>query len=633
MLEKIAWFFANADAHRVAAPLVLPILVGLCLYQSHYPYVLVRALWARAFGDGFVPFGVGEAPAIGMTMPTLLRTREDYEGLVRGLASAMTSGYPGHVTLVAVIDGLDAAPGLVAELRRWVRVRSRRTGVHVVVTGAPSRVGKAMAADLGVQEIARLAREGRIPAKPAIYFNMDADCELGPHALDRMVRALERRSRLTGAPGTIVTSHVSIRESEYFRGLGSLLTVRGQLAVTVAREYLVAIGLGRHNAFRLLPQNGASGALYCTWMEIAEAAPRWARFLGGLRGSDWARWWLGAEPPRFDPEREAPHPEAMTGMGEDTWMSWLACAARFERGRLTLALPRTPAHALYYAAVSFVARPFRYDALAKIYTTTPTTVGALFRQRVRWNVSRIWTVQCWGWGLLYHLSIGIPALVDVVLATLFQAIVVAGLVIAPFAGRAPAMAPALFVLVEIGYLLERSLGTAIAMVVDRGERGQWKKLLGLPFAGTFHLVFNVATTVWGFGLQVLGNGYNDRFAPEETLVRGGTSRIALGYRARRFVGLALRSIVRGDVPLGWFWIGWHETPFTPNGYEGWTSGVVPPVVRAPETASLGESSVADSALASEEPTAEDEYPDSGIRPRPSLDVTSSHEGDRVSHAG
>ncbi len=626
MIEKLIWFFTNFDAARVLGLSLVPIVVGICIYQSQYPYVLLRALWVRVFGDGFRPFTKDEAPGIGMTIPTLLRNREDLAGLELAVASAIASGYPGHLTALAIIDGADAAPELVRELIDWVAEQELPSNVVVEVVGTEKRVGKAYAGDVGVRRIAEMAQLGLIP-RPRIYFNMDADCEMGPYALERMVRALERRSRISGQPGMVVTSHVAIRERDYLPNLRQFFTLRGQIALNVAREYLVAIGVGRHNLFRILPQNGASGALYCTWFEIMEAAPHWAHFLRTLRLRDWFRWWLGAAPPRFDVSTIAPVPEAMTGMGEDTWISWLALTGRMIDGRVSLALPATPAHALWYALVSFFARPFRYDPRAKIYTTTPTTMRALFLQRMRWNVTRIWTVQCWGTGLLYHLTIGIPAIFDVVVSTAFQAMIVIGVVIAPFlGGHTSAMAPAIFLTIELGYFIERTVSTCIGLVQDRDEKGGWKKLLALPFAGWFHLAFNVASTLVGFARQVFGNGYNDRFAPEESLVVGGTSRIALGYRIRRFYALAWRSVIHGDVPLGWFWLGWHATQWTPNGYEGWSTGVTPPIVKPFEPAlpAIGEPTPAIvlfsprprlALVSSEGEDDEGDLPDSGIRRR------------------
>jgi hypothetical protein len=636
LIEKFIWFFANLGAYRLLGLTLLPILAAWCIYQSQYPYVLLRSLWDRAFGDGFRPFAPGAAPSLGMTIPTLLRNRDDLAGLEVGIASAITARYPGRLTVIAVIDGVDAAPELVSELGRWVDAQSIPENVVVEVVGTSTRVGKAHAADVGVRHIVALAARGEIPEKPPIYFNMDADCEMGPHALERMVRALERPSRIHGQPGMIVTSHVAIRERDYWgpdlwRGFWRLFTLRGQIAINVAREYAVAIGVGRQNVLRLLPQNGASGALFCTWFDVVEAAPHWAKFLGELRVVDWMKWWLGAPPPRFDTTRVEALPEAMTGMGEDTWMSWLALAGRMENGRVSLALPRTPAHALWYAFVGFFARPFRYDPHAKIYTTTPTTIRALFVQRVRWNVSRIWTVQVWGVALLYHFVVGLPAIFDVVVSTAFQATIVAGFLLAPFSGHVAAMAPALLVLVELVYFVERTLGTLLALLQDRGEKGRWKKLLALPFSGTFHLLFNVATTISGFVRQVFGNGYNDRFAPETALVTGGTSRIALGYRFRRFFALAWRSVIHGDVPLGWFWLGWHATKWTPNGYEGWTTGNVPPIIKplepvittiaAPARAEVASGGVVLALVDAAHPSyaENEELPDSGIRRRVQLE--------------
>lgn len=630
LIDKVLWFFANFQVIRLAGLQLGAIVIGLCIYQSQYPYVLVRSLWRRAFGDGFVPFKPGEAPGIGMTIPTLLRNRDDLEGLFTGIGSAITSNYPGRLTVMAVIDGLDAAPDLVQELRDWVAARALPSNVYVEVVGTPTRVGKACAGDHGVRRIVELAEQGVIPGKPRVYFNMDADCELSPYALERMVRALYEPSRINGQPGMVVTSHVAIREQEYWKGWRHFFTWRGQIAVNVAREYMVAIGVGRHNVLRILPQNGASGALYCTWFEVLEAAPHWARFLRDLRLVDWLRWWTGAPPPRFEPSEIEPLPEGLSGMGEDTWLSWLALTGRMVDGKVTLALPRTPAHALWYAFVTFFARPFRYDPHAKIYTTTPTSLKALFLQRVRWNISRIWTVQNWGLGLLYHLVIGIPAIFDVALSTTFQAMIVGGVLLAPFSGRAVAMAPAIFLMIELGYFLERVFATFLGMIQDSDEKGGWKRILGLPWAGTFHFVFNVASTIVGFVRQVFGNGYNDRFAPESSLIKGRTARVAFGYRIRRFYALCWRSLVHGDVPLGWFWFGWHETKWTHNGYAGWSTGKVPPIVKpvpaalpAPATpATVGPTPAAAPVVAYAGPVpdgpASDDLPDSGIRRRVAL---------------
>ena len=189
LFNKFVWFFTNADAHQVVAPLVLPFAIAFGLYQSHYPFILMRALWERVVGDGFVPLTRSNAPALGMTMPTLLRDQDDLDGLITGIGSALRHGYPGQLILVAVIDGLDVAPKLVDALRTWAAAQDIPSNIDLRITGSATRVGKATAGDLGIRTIAQLSeeliREGVLCEMPPIYFNMDADCELGAHALER----------------------------------------------------------------------------------------------------------------------------------------------------------------------------------------------------------------------------------------------------------------------------------------------------------------------------------------------------------------------------------------------------------------------------------------------------------------
>jgi hypothetical protein len=45
--------------------------------------------------------------------------------------------------------------------------------------------------------------------------------------------------------------------------------------------------------------------------------------------------------------------------------------------------------------------------------------------------------------------------------------------------------------------------------------------------------------------------------------------------------LAARSVLVGDVPFGKFWLGWRETQWTPNGYEGFTSKKKPKAILPP----------------------------------------------------
>jgi hypothetical protein len=98
------------------------------------------------------------------------------------------------------------------------------------------------------------------------------------------------------------------------------------------------------------------------------------------------------------------------------------------------------------------------------------------------------------------------------------------------------------------------------------------------------MFFNVLPTIIGSVQDIFLFGVNTRFSPERTHIRSGTTRIALAFRIRRALTLAVRSILLNDVPLGLFWFGWGETPWTPSGFEGWTSGkkpraILPPLMR------------------------------------------------------
>ncbi len=587
-LDKIIWFFSSAGPLDIVGPLLVPLGIGFVLYQLNYLYILSQALFRRWRAAPLPRLAERDRLPVLATVPSLLRNRDELEAIQAAIESTLANGYPAPLTIAACVDGTDARPELYAELRRWARaVALPRPDARVIVCGHPERRGKGVAGDMGVVEVSRRVEDGRIPREhaPIVFFNVDADSELSPGALEVMVCALVRPSRLTGDAAMVVTSHVAVPKKHYWKGWGHLFSAPGIIALSVAREYIVSLGIGRNNS-RILPHTGASGALYCTWFEVVHAAPTYARFLTTLTLREWLGWWIGEAPPSFAARRAtlAPHPEAIAGMGDDTWMTWVAMASRVRADRsIDFELPRTPAHAMWRALVTYFARPFRYDARAKIYTATPTSLKGLFRQRIRWNVSRIWTVQRWWPGLAFAWTIGLPAFFDVVLVTFFHVMIVIGLCLAPFM-KTPAMWFALVILVELGYFTERTCSTLFALFIDGSLRKNWRLLLALPTAGTFHFVFNIGSTIVGFFQMVFGGGYNSGFTPERTLIAGGSSRIALGYRAVRAAKLAVRSVLNGDVPLGWWWLGWQATPWTKNGYAGWDAPATPKVAPSPAPA-------------------------------------------------
>ncbi len=318
-----------------------------------------------------------------------------------------------------------------------------------------------------------------------------------------------------------------------------------------------------------MPVTSVSGALYCTWSQLMLQAPYFARYMDQLRWRDWLLWWLGREPPRFQPRAIEPLPEAMTGPGDDTWIAWLAMGARWHGAQITLALPRTPLHAFYGLLRAYVFRPIAYDARAAVYTATPTRVAALFRQRVRWNSSRLWLIHRFGWSMWFNWCAGLFIYADVFLLLAFHGIILVGLVIAPLA-NSPTQWLALLIILNITYFTVRASGTLLAIYQDGALFHQWHKLLALPLSGVYHAIFNIIPTIVGLIQDILLFGVNTGFSPETTLIRAGTGRVAFAYRIRRAYQLAWRAVTYGDVPLGSFWLGWHETQWTSNGYKGWS---------------------------------------------------------------
>jgi hypothetical protein len=507
---------------------------------------------------------------------------------------------------VACIDGTREAGRLYEELTAWAAAEPVPPRVELHVAGTAERAGKAVAMDRGVEYVKELVAQGRIGSFPEVFFNMDADSALGDGALERMVFRLTRRRPFTRGPHHIVTSNVVVPFDQCYQGLRSLFSPKTWLALLVAQEYVASISAGKVNN-KLFPNQEVSGALYCTWSDIYLVAPYYASFMQGLRFHQWVAWWFGARPPSFADFDGDPLPEAMTGPGDDTWMGWFASCCIWRDGRMVAELPRTPIHALGQFLLNYFVRPCTYDPLAKVYSKTPTTVRALFKQRLRWNSSRMQDLQRHGLSLLYHWKVGIPLFVST--AVVFTAVTLFGMT--PFAillgARHPAPAMAFGVLALLGYVTTRGIATVAGLLISDAPAREWIKLLALPFAVPYHIVFNTLTLLIGYYRDVFGYGEPTTFAPEATLVKSNLARFALAYRLRRALLLAVRSLVHGDVPAGAFWFGWKRTPYTPCGFEGWGSGKAPPPIFWPERLPRSRASIpapepSDAALTAGQPT-------------------------------
>jgi len=580
-VSHVLWYLTGAARAYGLLPFLRAALICGLLYQINIALVLAMWLARKA---GISPQGAVLEPhnrhSAVVVLPTLLSNEGELDGLQRAMRSVARNEYPGPLLVVACIDGRDGRPDLFSRMQAWSRSEKLPANVAFHVVGTPTRMSKAIAMDWGVEHLKQLVAAGRLARFPTLFFNMDADSELGPRALERMAFKLTRKRRLARTPHMIVTSNVLVDPNECVAGVGSLSSGARWLATFVAREYLTSISLGRSNT-NLFPVNEASGALYCTWSQIYLRAPRYARFLQSLSWTNWLKWWIGFAPPRFSAFEGAPLVEAMAGPGDDTWMTWLACSAVWKGDRICFDFPRTPLHAFARMLSAYVSRPLSFDALAQVYTKTPTTTRGLFKQRIRWNSSRVNDIKRWFPSLAYHWQIGAPVIASSLLVIAVNAMFVAGLV-APFlAFRHASEAVAVTLLAGTGYMFVRLAGTLVALLVSQCSSSHWRALVSLPLSGCYHVVFNMIPAVLGTTRDLLGFGQPTTFAPEATTRASGLTRIALAYRARRAILLACRAVVFGDVPWGSFWFGWGQTPWTPSGFDGWTTGVRPPPVYWP----------------------------------------------------
>jgi cellulose synthase/poly-beta-1,6-N-acetylglucosamine synthase-like glycosyltransferase len=569
---------------RAGERLSLGVTCALVLFYTFlmawdYPLLVPWLLFRRNLLGGRGPReGAAPAPSLLVVIPSLLRKRDELESMTSTIHSIVGNGYPGPLTIVVSIDGTDDAPPLYRELQAWAAAGRWGERTRLWVTGTPRRRSKPMAIDHAMGFVKGLVARDELPVFPPVYVSTDADADLGPDALLAIVRRLQRRHWLTGAPARVVAGALHVRGNCFWQGWRHFFTVGGQLNLQVAREFYVG-NVWRHN-IRLMPVTGVPGAFYCTWSEIFLAIPDYLGYLRTLRARHWLRWWLGVEPPRFSRSSAGPIPELIAGDTDDTVTAYTAAIARWRDGHFTFDAPRTPAHALFYMVRTlFVDRPIAFEPSAKVFTSSPTTLRSLMKQRRRWNCSRIELTGRFFRGIIYHWGLGLPVMMVKVL--LARSVIVGALVyvlLPVFAFGAP-----LFAGIVVGYLAQVFVQTVLTFcaLVMNEELQHWRIALAIPFAPLYQFLINWVPAAFGSTCDVLLFGNFTGFTPEWTLKKGGSTRIALLFRLRRALLLSLRALVVGDVPLGAFWLGWSETPWTPSGYEGWTTGRKPARILPP----------------------------------------------------
>jgi hypothetical protein len=570
-MEVLLWKLSALNGESLSAPLIhsLALLSILCW---DYWFLLLVFLWRQARHGGRAATFSGTLPSALVVIPSLLRKRAELTSMISTVRSVAHNGYPSQLLVVVSIDGSDEQPALYQELFTWAKAERMPHGVTLHLTGTSARHGKPMAIERGFALVQRLVRTRSLRALPPVYISTDADADLGAGALEKIVRRLHVRNRWTGWPARAVAGNLFLRGDAFWPGFAKFFSVNGQLKLQIARHYLVA-NVARHN-LRPVPMCGVPGVLYCTWTEIFLQAPKFLSFVQSLRFTDWCKWWLGAAPPSYAQSQALPKPELLAGDTDDTVSAFLAVLATFRNGKLELELPRTPLHAaLAMLRGVFLDRALRYEPSAHVFTSSPETIPSLFKQRRRWNSARIEVTGRFWRVLFFHWSLGLPA---VVILWMVARSWICGAALYYYLPLALFKASHLtaFVFGFTCHALIIGVVTACALILNNQAK-HWRMLWAVPLAPLYGLFFAYLPALVGGVSDVFLFGNRTGFAPEHTLIRGGSSRIALAYRLRRASLMAARAVLHGDVPFGKFWLGWRETPWTSNGYEGWTTGKKP----------------------------------------------------------
>lgn len=588
-MESLLWALGARDPFTLAWPLFLGLVLIFALTQSDLVGLLLAYLGRVAFtgrADAFAPAGPGERPTGLVIIPSLLRNQEDLDAITTTVDSCATNGYPSRLVVIASVDGRTEKPELYARLARWMEARRDPPNVRLALGGTETRLGKMMAVEAGLRRMEELVAAGEERAFPEVYFSVDGDGTLSPRALERLAARLTKPHPVTGNPRRVVSGKICIHPDLFWKGWralpGIFFSVEGQIRLQVAREFLLS-NVSRHN-WKWHPRIGIPGALYCTWSEIIRTAPRYMGFLKTVRRWDLRRWWLGGGPPLFSRSTAPAAPEALTGASDDTCIAFVSSIASWQGGRLSFDAPRTPLHALARLARGYVfERSHDYEPEARVFTYTPSTVRGLWKQRVRWNSSRF---ECAGrfWrSFWFHWEIGLPTSTHLWLVLHNVLALGAYYVLLPVYVLGTANGLVAFI---VGYgtqTLSYAICSALALALEREHKRRFAPaLLCLPFSAAYVVAVNFAGCAYGVTRDVLLFGNSTNFAPEWTLEKGRTGRIAILFRLRRFFALCLRAVLYGDVPLGRFWLGWCETPWTPSGFKGWTTGERPrPIVPRP----------------------------------------------------
>lgn len=572
-MDSLIWAIKNQDALSTGFHFIVIFLLGYILFQSDFLFLVIAWLGRLAFGkaDSFVSGGKFCPDGL-VVIPSLLRNSDDYEAIIAAVDSISNNKYPSKLVIIVSVDGKSEQPKLYNKLVAWHESYSYPDNVYAYVTGTKDRHGKMMAVHAGAEHMKFLIEEGQHDKFPEVYFSFDADGILSVNSFERLAVKLATPHRFTKNPRRVVAGKMLIRKELIWNGWDKFFTVKGQIYLQVASQFIKAC-VARYN-WRIVPKIGLSGVLYATWSDVLIQAPNYMGFLHSIKWIDCFKWWLGFSPPLFSRSNAEPLPEALTGATDDTSMSFLIMVAHWKNDKLSFDAPRTPIHALWRLFRELVIeRSHDYEPEARVYTYTPSTIKGLWNQRIRWNSARIECSMRFTKTLLFHFELSFVVLYQFVFFMKSVAVNVVYYILIPYMLIKGQGVFVMTVFLYLFYTVSTLIYSGMALILEKEWKYYWRILLCSPFTAVYSILINTMTQVYGSLRDIVFFGNRVLFVPEETLIKGKTTRPAILYRLCRFFKMCIRSIRYGDVPLGIWWLGWREHhPYVENGFKGWTSG-------------------------------------------------------------
>jgi len=549
-------------------------LIGLFYTQFIYVVYPFKKLFNKVF-----PFTSdvdrNNFPSGMVIVPSLLRDEYDLKEIIRAVDSCATNNYPGELHIIASADGRSENPTVYQKLVNWVNSCNYSKNIHLHTSYNEVRQGKLVAVYAAINYMKNLIKSGKLSSMPVVYFSVDADETVSNGSLQKLVEKLMTKHWLTGNYRKVVCGQVCINKGDMWKGWRSFFTIAGQNYLFVARNFFSFSAMQEN--INILPMPILLGQLYVSWSDMIITAPKFMGWLETIKYSDYIKWWFGKSLPKFSEYDGEEIPQALCGNTDDSSLAVFVAMSHWgKNGKLSWDPPPTPLHSFVrFIFDSFIERIQGFEQSAKVYTFTPPTLKSLFSQRKRWMACRVETSGRFFKGFLFYWSIAIPFYGDYLRCVYWSFHAVVFYMLLPFlAWHDKSVLDGLMFIYMITYTMQFLYLFMVWFFEEKKEQFTHLFLTAIfiPITHVFMFVFYSMTTFVGVCEDIFLNGCNVKFYPTRTLIASRAQRIAILYRIRRFVSCCWRSITKGDIPLGWFWISWYAKPEynLTNGFTGWT---------------------------------------------------------------